>query len=152
MRINKVARNKVEVVEGDRRVNIEVSRIGKHYVVTVSDGENVADLTLKDVVSAKLIHALRRFGISDVDRVLSYLASMSSVKKIEAQRAVFMKVEDVVRVETGEVVDRIVETFFHTAEGDWRVFTPDGTLREVYNVTRLYATPQSCSTTTTPPT
>jgi len=135
MRINKVARNKVEVVEGDRRVNIEVSRIGKHYVVTVSDGENVADLTLKDVVSAKLIHALRRFGISDVDRVLSYLASMSSVKKIEAQRAVFMKVEDVVRVETGEVVDRIVETFFHTAEGDWRVFTPDGALREVYNVT-----------------
>jgi hypothetical protein len=60
---------------------------------------------------------------------------MSSVKKIEAQRAIFMKVEDVVRIETGEVVDRIIETYYHTAEGDWRVFTPDGTLREVYNVT-----------------
>ena len=135
MRINKVARNKVEVVEGGRKVEIEVSRIGRHYVVAVSDGENVVDLTLKDVVSAKLINTLRRFGVSDVDRVLSYLASMSSVKKIEAQRAIFMKVEDVVRVETGEVVDRVVETFFHTAEGDWRVFTPDGVLREVYNVT-----------------
>jgi hypothetical protein len=135
MRINKVARNKVEVVEGGKKVEIEVSRIGKHYVVAVSDGENVVDLTLKDVVSAKLINTLRRFGVSDVDRVLSYLASMSSVKKIEAQSAIFMKVEDVVRVETGEVVDRVVETFFHTAEGDWRVFTPDGVLREVYNVT-----------------
>ena len=135
MRINKVARNKVEVVEGGKKVEIEVSRIGRHYVVAVSDGENVVDLTLKDVVSAKLINTLRRFGVSDVDRVLSYLASMSSVKKIEAQRAIFMKVEDVVRVETGEVVDRVVETFFHTAEGDWRVFTPDGVLREVYNVT-----------------
>jgi hypothetical protein len=60
---------------------------------------------------------------------------MSSVKKIEAQRAIFMKVEDVVRVETGEVVDRVVETYFHTVEGDWRIFTPDGTLREVYNIT-----------------
>jgi len=135
MRINKVARNKVEVVEGGKKVEIEVSRIGRHYVVAVSDGENVVDLTLKDVVSAKLINTLRRFGVSDVDRVLSYLASMSSVKKIEAQRAIFMKVEDVVRVETGEVVDRVVETFFHTAEGDWRVFTTDGVLREVYNVT-----------------
>jgi len=135
MRVNKVARNKVEVVEGGKKVEIEVSRIGKHYVVTVSDGENVVDLTLKDVVSVKLINVLRKFGISDVDRVLSYLASMSSVKKIEAQRAIFMKVEDVVRIETGEVVDRIIETYYHTAEGDWRVFTPDGTLREVYNVT-----------------
>jgi len=135
MRINRVARNKVEVVEGDRKVEVEVSRIGRHYVVTVSDGENVVDLTVKDVVSAKLIHVLRKFGVGDVGRVLSYLASMSSVKKIEAQRAVFMKVEDVVRVETGEVVDRVVETYFHTVEGDWRVFTPDGALREVYNIT-----------------
>jgi hypothetical protein len=134
MKINKVARNKVEVVEGGRKVEVEVSRIGRHYVVTVSDGENVVDLTVKDVVSAKLIHVLRKFGIGDVGRVLSYLASMSSVKKIEAQRAVFMKVEDVVRVETGEVVDRVVETYYHTVEGDWRVFTPDGTLREVYNI------------------
>ncbi len=136
MRINKISRNKIEVVEdGGKRVEVEVSRIGKHYVVTVADGENVVDLTLKDVVSVKLINVLRKFGIRDVDRVLSYMASMSSVKKIEAQRAIFMKVEDVVRVETGEVVDKIIETYYHTAEGDWRVFTPDGTLREVYNVT-----------------
>jgi hypothetical protein len=139
MKINKVARNKVEVVEGGRKVEVEVSRIGRHYVVTVSDGENVVDLTLKDVVSARLINVLRKFGISDVDRVLSYLASMSSVKKIEAQRVIFMKVEDVLflpdRGGEPQKVGEVIETYFHTVEGDWRVFTPDGALREVYNIT-----------------
>jgi hypothetical protein len=134
MRINKISRNKIEVVEdGGKKVTIEVSRLRKNFLVTITDGENAVDLTVGDIESAKVISALKRFGVSDIQEVISQLTSMSSVKKIDAPHAVFTHIENVVRVETGEVVDRITETYFHTKDG-WRVFTQDGELREVYNV------------------
>jgi len=133
MRINKVGRNKIEVVEGDKRVEIEVHRIGRDLVITLDDGENKTSLVTKKVANSKLVKTLNMYRISDVHRVLSYLQSMSSVKMIEAEKCIFLKVEDIVRVETGEVVDRIIETYYHTAEG-WRIFTQDGEVREVYNV------------------
>jgi hypothetical protein len=147
MRINKVSRNKIEIEGGGKKVAVEVSRIGKHYVVTVTDGENVADLTVKSIENAKVINVLRKFGISDVHRVVTYLSAMAAVKRIEAPRSIFMRVEDVVFVPHGggepEKQGEIIETYFHTADGDWRVFTRDWDavagpqpfqLREVYNI------------------
>ena len=134
MRINKMGRNKIEVEDGGRRIAVEVHRVGKNFVVTLSDGENIKRLVVRDIVSPKLLKALDDMGISETPRVLSYLQSMSEVKMIEAERCIFMRVEDIVRVETGEVVDRIIETYYHTVEGDWRIFTPDGEVREVYNI------------------
>ncbi len=133
MKINKIGRNKVEVVDGDRRVIIEVSRVGKKFVVTVSNDENKSSIVVRDFASPRLIKALSDAGISETPRVLSYLQSMSSARMIEAEKCVFLRVEDIVRVETGEVVDKIIETYYHTADG-WRVFTQDGEVREVYNV------------------
>ena len=133
MRINKIGRNKIEVVEGDRRVEIEVHRVGKDLIIMLDDGEEKTSLAAKKVTNAKLVKALNKYGIGEIHRVLSYLQSMSSVRTIEAEKCVFMRVEDIMRVETGEVVDRIIETYYHTADG-WRVFTQDGEVREVYNV------------------
>jgi hypothetical protein len=133
MRINKIGRSKVEVVEGEKRVVVDVHRVGRNFVVTLSDGENARRVVVRDIASPKLIREIDRMGISDAPRLLSYLQSMSEVKMVEAEKCIFMKVEDVVRVETGEVVDRIIETYYHTADG-WRVFTSDGELREVHNI------------------
>ena len=133
MRINKTGRNKIEVEDGGRRIAVEVHRVGKNFVVTLSNGENVKRFVVRDIASPKLIKALDDAGISETPRVLSYLQSISEVKMVEAEKCVFMKVEDVVRVETGEVVDRVVETYYHTADG-WRVFNQEGELREVYNI------------------
>jgi hypothetical protein len=134
MRINKISRNKIEVVEdGGAKVTVEVNKMRKNYLITITDDENVVDLTVGDIESAKVINTLRKFGISNIRGVVSYLASMSSVKRVEAERCVFIHVENVVKVETGEAVDRIIETYFHTADG-WRIFTHDGELREAYNV------------------
>ena len=147
MRINKVSRNKIEIEDGSRKVIIEVSRLSKHYMITITDGENTTDLTVKNIESAKVISALRRFGVSDVQRVISYLSAMSAVRRIEAPRAVFMKVEDMLYIPDhgGEPqkLGEAVETYFHTHEGDWRVFTKNfdittGTqqfeLREAFNI------------------
>jgi len=134
MQINKISRNKVEVVEdGDRRVLVEVHRVGRNFVVTLSDGESKKRLVVRDIASPKLVKALDDVGVSETPRLLSYLQSMSEVKMVEAEKSIFMKVEDVVRVETGEAVDKVIETYFHTADG-WRVFTQDGELREVHNI------------------
>jgi hypothetical protein len=133
MRINKTGRNKIEVEDGGRRIAVEVHRVGKHFVVTLSDGEGVKRVVVRDIASPKLVKALDDVGISETPRVLSYLQSMSEVRMVEAEKCIFMKVEDVVRVETGEVVDRIIETYYHTADG-WRVFTQEGEVREVYNI------------------
>jgi hypothetical protein len=133
MRINKIGRNKIEIVDGEKRVVVEVHRIGKNFVVTLSDGENVRHVVARSLASTKLLREIDRMGISEAPRLLSYLHSMSETKMIEAEKCIFMKVEDVVRVETGEVVDRIIETYYHTADG-WRVFTSDGELREVHNI------------------
>jgi hypothetical protein len=133
MQINKVGHNKIEVVDSDRRVIIEVHRVGKKFVVAVNDGGNVSHVAVRDFASPKLIKMLDDAGISETPRVLSYLQSMTKTRAIEAEKCIFMKVENVIRVETGEVVDRIIETYFHTSDG-WRVFTQDGELREVYNV------------------
>jgi hypothetical protein len=133
MRINKTGRNKIEVEDGERRIAVEVHRIGKNFVVTLSDGENVKRLVVRDIASPKLIRALDDMGISETPRMVSYLQSMSEVRMVEAEKCIFMKVENVTRVETGEVVDRVIETYYHTADG-WRVFTQEGELREVYNI------------------
>jgi hypothetical protein len=133
MRINKISRNTIEVVKDGRKVLVEVHRVGRHFVVTLSDGENIKRLVVRDVASPKLVKALDDMGISETPRVLSYLQSMSEAKMVEAEKCIFIKAEDVVRVETGEVVDKVVETYFHTADG-WRVFTQEGELREVYNI------------------
>ena len=133
MRINKTGRNKIEVEDGGRRIAVEVHRIGKNFVVTLSDGENVKRLVVRDMASPKLIRALDDMGISETPRMVSYLQSMSEVRMVEAEKCIFMKVENVTRVETGEVVDRVIETYYHTADG-WRVFTQEGELREVYNI------------------
>jgi hypothetical protein len=108
----------------------------------------VKDLVVKNIESAKLINALRKFGISDVHRVISYLTSMTAVKRIEAPRAIFMRVEDVLYAphERGgepKKLGEVVEVYFHTSDGDWRVFVKnfDVTtgaqqyeLRETFNV------------------
>jgi hypothetical protein len=133
MRINKIGRNRVEVVEGEKRVVVDVHRIGRNFVVTLSDGENVNRVVVRDIASPKLIREIDRMGISDTPRLLSYLQSMTEVRIVEAEKCIFMKVEDVVKVETGEVVDRIIETYYHTADG-WRMFTQDGEVREVHNI------------------
>jgi nucleotide-binding universal stress UspA family protein len=147
MRINKVSRNKIEIEEGGRKVVVEVSRLSKHYILTITDGENTADLTVKNIESAKVISVLRRFGVSDVHRVVSYLNSMATVKRIEAPRAIFMRVEDVLYMpEHGgepQKIGETIETYFHTSEGDWRVFaknydvatqTEQYELREAFNI------------------
>jgi len=133
MRINKTGRNKIEVEDGGRRIAVEVHRIGKNFVVTLSDGGNVKRFVVRDMASPKLIRALDDMGISETPRMVSYLQSMSEVRMVEAEKCIFMKVENVTRVETGEVVDRVIETYYHTADG-WRVFTQEGELREVYNI------------------
>jgi hypothetical protein len=125
MQISKISRNKIEVEDGGRRVVVEVSRLAKHYILTITDGENTADLTVKNIESAKVINALRKFGVSDVHRVISYLSAMAAVRRIEAPRAVFMKVEDVLYIpDRGESrkLGENIETYFHTHEGEWRVF------------------------------
>jgi hypothetical protein len=147
MRINKISRNKIEVEDGGKKVTVEVSRLSKSFVVTVSDGESVIDIVTKRLEGAKVISTLRKFGISDIHRVVSYLTAMTAVKKIEAPHVVFMRVEDVVYMPRGggqqQKVGEVVETYFHTFEGDWRVFVKNfdiasGTtqyeLREVFNV------------------
>jgi hypothetical protein len=133
MRINKVGRNKIEVVDSDRRVEIEVHSIGRKFIVSVNDGENTSNVVVRDFANPKLIKTLSDAGISETPRVLSYLQSMSTTKMIEAEKCIFMKVENIIRVETGEVVDRVIETYYYTTDG-WRVFTQDGEVREVYNV------------------
>jgi hypothetical protein len=147
MRINKISRNKIEIEEGGRRVIVEVSRLSKHYILTFTDGENTADLAVKNIESVKVINMLRKFGVSDVHRVVSYLTAMAMVRRIEAPRVIFMRVEDVIYMpEVGGGVQKLgetVETYFHTAEGDWRVFVKnfDMTtgmqqfeLREAFNI------------------
>ena len=147
MRINKISRNKIEIEDGGKKVTVEVSRLAKNFLVTVADGENVADVVTKRLESAKVISVLRRFGVSNVHSAISYLSAMTSVKRIEAPRAVFMNVEDVIFTPHGEgeprKIGEIVETYFHTAEGDWRAFlknfdfasgTTQYELREVFNV------------------
>ena len=134
MQISKLSKNKIEVVEGGNRVEVEVNRVGRNILVTLTNGEKSVDLVVKNVANTKFINALRRFGVSEVQRVVSYVESMTSVKTIEAQRAVFMNVEYVEHVETGAVVDRIIETYYHTADNEWRVFSR-GEVREVYNIT-----------------
>jgi hypothetical protein len=133
MKINKVARNKVEVIESGKRVEVEVSRVGKNILVTLNDGERSVDMVVKNVANTKFINVLRRFGINDVQRVVAYIESMTSVKMIEARKAIFMSVETVENLETGGVVDRIIETYYHTADDSWRVFSA-GQVREVYNI------------------
>ena len=147
MKISKISRNKIEVEDGGKKVAVEVSRLAKHYILTITDGENTADLTVKNIESAKVINALRRFGVSDVHRVVSYLTAMAAVKRIEAPRAVFMQVEDVVFTPHGgepQKLGEMVETYFHAADGGWRVFMKNfdittGThrfeLREAFNLT-----------------
>jgi hypothetical protein len=147
MRINKIARNKIEIEDGGRKVAVEVSRLAKHYILTITDGENTADLTVKNIESAKVVNTLRRFGISDVHRVVSYLSAMASVRRIEAPRAVFTRVEDVLympeRGGESQKLGEIAETYFHTADGDWRMFmknfdittgTQQFELREAFNL------------------
>jgi len=147
MRINKVARNKIEIEDGGRKVVVEVSRLSKHYIITITDGENTADLAVKNIESVKVINTLRKFGVSDVHRVVSYLSAMATVRRIEAPRAIFMRVEDVLYMpEVGGDAKKLgetVETYFHTSEGDWRVFlknfdvatgTQQFELREAFNI------------------
>jgi hypothetical protein len=134
MRINKVAKNKIEVVDADRKVLVEVRRIGNKFVVTLDDGENKKRLVVRDVANSKLVKALDDMGISETPQVLSYLQSMSEVKMVEADKCIFMKVENITKIDTREVVDTVVETYFHTTDG-WRVFTQDGELRDVYHIT-----------------
>jgi hypothetical protein len=137
MEINKVSRNKVEVKEGERAVTIEAGRIGRNIVVTISDGERTIDLALKRIESEKFIRALRRFGISDVRRVASYVAAMAEVKMIDAPRAIFMeKIEDAELI-SGTVLGVTYNVYFHTAEEGWRVYVyPEqgGIVKEALNV------------------
>jgi hypothetical protein len=147
MRINKISRNKIEIEDRDKKVIVEVSRLSKHYILTITDGENTADLTVRNIESAKVIGVLRKFGVSDVHRVVSYLSAMAAVRRIEAPRAIFMRVEDVLYIpDHGGVSQKLgetVETYFHTAEGDWRVFVKNFDvatgmqqfeLRETFNI------------------
>jgi hypothetical protein len=128
MRINKLSRSKIEVVDGDRKVVIEVAKLSKNYVVTVSDGVNTSVLTVRNIETPRVVSSLAKFGVSDVHRVLSHLLSMTSEKLTEADKAVFMKVEDVVIQPDGgqpEKVGETVKTYFHTVDGEWRVFGND---------------------------
>jgi hypothetical protein len=147
MRINKISRNKIEIEDGSKKVVVEVSRLSKHYIITITDGDNTTDLTVRNIESVKVINTLRRFGVSDVHRVVSYLSAMSTVKRIEASRAIFMRVEDVLYMpETGgesQKLGETIETYFHTSEGDWRVFAKNFDvatgmwqfeLRETFNI------------------
>jgi len=126
MRISKIARNKIEVEDGGRKVAIEVSQVGKHYILTIADGKIMADLAVKSIESVKVINMLRRFGVSDVHRVVSYLSAMVAVKRIEAPRSIFMKVDDVVFVPHGggepQKQGEVVEVYFHGHDGMWRAF------------------------------
>jgi len=132
MEINKVGRNKIEVKELDRTVTIEVNRVGRQLLVSIAADGKVTDLSLKHVQNEKLIRTLRKFGVSDVSRVVSYIANMTMVKTIEAPRAIFMNMEDVVDVATGNPVGQLVETFYHTRDG-WRMYA-NNEVREAYNV------------------
>jgi len=133
MEINKLARNKIEVKDNEKAVTIEVNRLGKQLLVTIATDGKVADLSLKHIQSEKFIRILRKFGVSDVSRVVSYIANMTSIKTIEAPRAIFMNVEDVVDVATGNPVGQLVETYYHAPDG-WRVFA-ENQVRDVYNIT-----------------
>jgi hypothetical protein len=146
MQINKISRNKIEVEDGGKKVTVEVSRLAKNFVVTITDGENVVDVVTKRLESAKVIGTLRKFGISDIHRVVSYLAAMTAVKRIEAPRSIFMRVEDVVFVPHGggpQKLGEAIEAYFHGHDGVWRVFiknfdaaamTEQYELREAFNI------------------
>jgi len=66
--------------------------------------------------------------------VVVYIEFMTAVKIIEASKAIFMDIRTVEHLETGTAVNRIIETYYHTADDSWRVFS-DGQVKEVYNVT-----------------
>jgi hypothetical protein len=136
MEINRLGRNKIEVKEGEKTVTIEAARIGRNILVTISDAERTVDLALRRVESEKFIRTLRRFGISDVRRVVSYVAAMAEVKMIDAPRAIFMeKLEDAELI-SGAILSVTYNVYFHTAEG-WRVYVyPEGggTVKEAWNV------------------
>jgi hypothetical protein len=130
MRINKLSRNKIEVVDGDKRVVVEVAKLSKSYVVTVSDGEKMSVLTVRNIETPRVVNALAKFGVSDVRRVLSYLLSMARTdeKVVEADKAIFMKVDDVIIQPVGDEPQKIgetVKTYFHAVDGEWRVFGND---------------------------
>jgi len=128
MRINKLSKNKIEVVDGDKKIIIEVAKLAKSYVVTVSDEGKTAVLTVRNIESPRVVSVLAKFGVSDVRHVLSYLSSMTDEKLIEAEKAVFMKVEDVIIQPDGgrpEKAGETVKTFFHTVDDEWRVFGND---------------------------
>lgn len=129
MRINKLGDNKIEVVDGDKRVVIEVAKLSRSYVVTVSDGENTSVLTVKNIETSRVVNTLAKFGVSDIRRVLSYLSSMTSSgeRLIEADKAIFMKIDDVVVQPDGgepQKIGETVKTYYHTLDG-WRVFGND---------------------------
>ncbi len=128
MKIKKVDRNTIEVVDRDKKITIEVNRVGRRYVIALSDGEETKHIVTRDVTSQKLINALNDAGIDDVSRVLSYLSSMTSVRRVEAEKAIFMKVDDVIVMPDGGKepvkVAEVVKTYFHTEDG-WRVFGND---------------------------
>jgi len=129
MRINKLGSNKIEVVDGDRRVVVEVAKLSRNYVVTISDGENTSVLTVKSIETARVVNTLTKFGVSDIRRVLSYLSSMTATdeKLIEADKAIFMKIDDVIVQPDGgqpQKVGEVVKTYYHTLDG-WRVFGND---------------------------
>jgi hypothetical protein len=130
MKIRKLGRDKIEVVDGDRRVVVEVARLSKSHVVTVSDGEKTSVLTVRSIETPRVVNTLTKFGISDVRRVLSYLLSMANTdeKVVEADKAIFMRVEDVVVQPDGgepQKIGETVKTYFHAADGEWRVFGND---------------------------
>ncbi|MFZ8809588.1 MAG: hypothetical protein ACO2PN_15970 [Pyrobaculum sp.] len=142
MRISKISRNKIEVEDGGKKVEIEVSRLSKHFIITLTNGESTVDLTVKNIESTKVINMLRKLGVSDIHRVISYLSAMTAVKTIEAPRAVFMHVDNVIYIPDGgnaQKVGEVVETYFHAADNQWRVFAKIGEdqyeLREAFNIT-----------------
>jgi len=128
MRINKLSSNKIEVVDGDKKVVVEVAKLSRNYVVTVSDGAKTAVLTVKSVETPRVINVLTKFGVSDVRRVLSQLLSMTEEKLAVADKAIFMKVEDVIVQPDGgepQKVGETMKTYFHAEDGGWRVFGND---------------------------
>jgi len=147
MKITRLARNKILIEEEGRKLSVEVTRVAKHFLVSISDGDKAVDLTVKDVESAKVINAVRRFGVSDVHRVVAYLSAMASIRRIEAPRTIFMKRDDVIYTPDAGAPQRlgeVVETYFHNHEGEWRVFANDFDpvqgeqpfrLREAFNIT-----------------
>jgi hypothetical protein len=58
---------------------------------------------------------------------------MTNIKTIEAPRAIFMNVEDVIDVTSEEAIGQYVETYYHTPDG-WRVFSLNE-VRDAYNIT-----------------